>query len=220
MIVACTICFILSIIIIALVIESCKFNIDHYSNTRLDTIDVYRRVLSRQPTESELDQATQKLNTAGFNMSTIDHASMQSEERRRLHHIQTNITQPGLEGAISDAYVLNHVHNVYNDIHGSRADRETMAYLLMKYRQSGLDDKVLLAVVNAISISPLGGNPYGTSAIQTDPSKTGHSKVLKQAKCRVNQTEYEDPYMRYVRERNHDQISRSCKQRTSVVDPT
>jgi hypothetical protein len=128
-------------------------------------VDTYQRVLDRAPSESELQEQRNRLETdAKYDVPALERVLRSSAEYRRLVALQKNLVHSELEGLLTEQQILAKVRSMYLEATGEAPDDATLQFLLERYRASQLDDASLTALIE--NIGGPGGRPsaHGSEA--------------------------------------------------------
>lgn len=92
-----------------------KKTTEFFEDTSLETqvMQVYSRVLQRQPTSKELSDAVAKLKSEELTISQIEGRLMDSDEYQRTIKLQSNALTPELDKMVHERKQLAHVADLY-----------------------------------------------------------------------------------------------------------
>lgn len=121
----------------------------------MHVVDVYKRVLDRQPSREELDAAVGKIELdPGQTLGLLETSLVLSPERKRQVATQSNALATELEGVYASEQVRIHVRNVYIDMMDAEPPAETETFLVDRFVASGMSQHELMRLIRAVSIVP------------------------------------------------------------------
>jgi hypothetical protein len=101
-----------------------KLSIEHFDNASAlsnsasaseNSVQLYLELLERQPTSSELNDATNQIESGTINIEGLRRKIIDSDEYQRNIKLQSNELNPELTKMLSDNELLNYISKIYNE---------------------------------------------------------------------------------------------------------